>query len=158
MPPPHPNTRNCCVIIVRRKQNNFNNLLFFGYSSYFAKTSSSKKVVARLTEHDDVITRLLKGAPRLSLALGPAHARAGSGCACLVHKIWGYYYSRICPDRHLSIRQFVTFSSVPAELLFFVHISVRQFTQFIIFFYPWEAICSANTSFVVSVLMFKQLQ
>jgi len=30
-----------------------------------------------LTEHDDVITPLLRGAPRLDLALGPAPARAG---------------------------------------------------------------------------------
>jgi len=30
-----------------------------------------------LTEHDDVIKPLLRGAPRLSLALGPAPARAG---------------------------------------------------------------------------------
>jgi len=30
-----------------------------------------------LTEHDDVITPLLRGAPRLGLALGPAPARAG---------------------------------------------------------------------------------
>jgi len=29
-----------------------------------------------LTEHDDVITPLLRGAPRLGLALGPAPARA----------------------------------------------------------------------------------
>jgi len=32
-----------------------------------------------LTEHDDVITPLLRGAPRLGLALGPAPARAGPG-------------------------------------------------------------------------------
>jgi len=38
-----------------------------------------KKIVARLTEHDDVIKPLLRGAPRLSLALGPAPARAGPG-------------------------------------------------------------------------------
>jgi len=36
-----------------------------------------KKVVARLIEHVDVIKPLLTGAPRLSLALGPARARAG---------------------------------------------------------------------------------
>jgi len=30
-----------------------------------------------LTEHDDVISPLLRGAPRLGLALGPALARAG---------------------------------------------------------------------------------
>jgi len=30
-----------------------------------------------LTGHDDVITPLLRGAPRLSVALGPAPARAG---------------------------------------------------------------------------------
>jgi len=34
-----------------------------------------------LTEHDDVITPLLRGAPRLSLASGPAPARAGPGYA-----------------------------------------------------------------------------
>jgi len=32
-----------------------------------------------LTEQDDVITLLLRGAPRLGLALGPAPARAGPG-------------------------------------------------------------------------------
>jgi len=30
-----------------------------------------------LTEHDDVIKSLLRGAPRLGLVLGPAPARAG---------------------------------------------------------------------------------
>jgi len=34
-------------------------------------------IVIRLTEHDDVIKSLLKGAPRLGLPLGPASARAG---------------------------------------------------------------------------------
>jgi len=38
-----------------------------------------KKAVAQLTEHDDAIILLLRGAPRLSLALGPALARAGPG-------------------------------------------------------------------------------
>jgi len=37
----------------------------------------NKKVMARLTERDDVTTPLLRGAPRLGLALGPAPARAG---------------------------------------------------------------------------------
>jgi len=37
----------------------------------------STTIVARLTEHDDVIKSLLKGTPRLGLALGPASARAG---------------------------------------------------------------------------------
>jgi len=32
-----------------------------------------------LTEHDDVIKSLLRGVPRLGLALGPATARAGPG-------------------------------------------------------------------------------
>jgi len=32
-----------------------------------------------LTEHDDVIKSLLRGAPHLGLALGPASARAGPG-------------------------------------------------------------------------------
>jgi len=32
-----------------------------------------------LTEHDDVITPLVRGAPRLGFALGPAPARAGPG-------------------------------------------------------------------------------
>jgi len=32
--------------------------------------------ITRLTEHDDVIKPLLRGAPRLGLALGPAPARA----------------------------------------------------------------------------------
>jgi len=35
--------------------------------------------VTRLTEHDDVIKSLLRGAPCLGLALGPASARAGPG-------------------------------------------------------------------------------
>jgi len=30
-----------------------------------------------LTEHDDIMTPLLRGSPRLGLALGPAPARAG---------------------------------------------------------------------------------
>jgi len=30
------------------------------------------KIVTRLTEHDDVIKSLLRGVPRLGLALGPA--------------------------------------------------------------------------------------
>jgi len=34
-----------------------------------------KNFVPRLTEHDDVITPLLRGAPRLGLALGPALAK-----------------------------------------------------------------------------------
>jgi len=33
--------------------------------------------MARLSEHDDVIKPLLRGAPRLGLALVPAPARAG---------------------------------------------------------------------------------
>ena len=36
-----------------------------------------RKVLTRLNKHDDVITPLLRGAPCLSLALGPATARAG---------------------------------------------------------------------------------
>jgi len=39
-----------------------------------------KNVRAQLTEHDGVITPLLRGAPRLGLALGPALAKAGPGC------------------------------------------------------------------------------
>jgi len=39
-----------------------------------------KKVIVRLTEQDDVITPLLRGAPRLGLALGPALAKAGPEC------------------------------------------------------------------------------
>jgi len=38
----------------------------------------SPTIVQRLTEHDDVIKPLLKGGPRLGLALGPAPARASS--------------------------------------------------------------------------------
>jgi len=34
-------------------------------------------IVTQLTEHDDVIKSLLRGAPRLGLALAPAPARAG---------------------------------------------------------------------------------
>jgi len=37
----------------------------------------STTIVKRLTEHDDVIKSLLRGAPPLGLALGPAPARAG---------------------------------------------------------------------------------
>ena len=33
--------------------------------------------IARLTEHDDIMKLLLRGAPRLGLALGPASAGAG---------------------------------------------------------------------------------
>jgi len=61
--------------------------------------------------------------------------------------------------------QFVTFSSVPAESLFFVHISARliryclfrQFAQFVTSIYSLETFCSANTSFAVSLSMSKQL-
>jgi len=70
------------------------------------------------------------------------------------------YYSRTCLTRHRLIRQvaqIVTFSSVLEESLSFVYISVRQFAQFVTFFYPLEAFCSANTSFAVSLLMSKQL-
>ena len=41
-----------------------------------------QKVLTRLTEHDGVISPLLRGAPRLGLALGPALARAGPDCRC----------------------------------------------------------------------------
>jgi len=37
-----------------------------------------KKVIAWLTEHDDVITPLLRWAPHLALTLGPALAKAGT--------------------------------------------------------------------------------
>jgi len=36
-----------------------------------------------VTEHDDAITPLLRGAPHLGLALGPAPARAGPVYKCL---------------------------------------------------------------------------
>jgi len=42
----------------------------------------------------------------------------------------------------------------------FVYISVhliRQFVQFVTFFYPLDAFCLANASFAVSLLMSKQL-
>jgi len=39
-----------------------------------AENNFIKKVVAWLTEHDNVITKLLRGAQRLALALGPAPA------------------------------------------------------------------------------------
>jgi len=45
----------------------------------FSENLLMKKAVAQLTEHDDAIILLLRGAPRLSLALGPALARAGPG-------------------------------------------------------------------------------
>jgi len=38
---------------------------------HFAKASSAKRLLARLTEHDDVITPLLRGASRLGLAWAP---------------------------------------------------------------------------------------
>ena len=37
----------------------------------------STTIVTRLTEHDEVIKSLLRGAPRLGLALGLGPARAG---------------------------------------------------------------------------------
>jgi len=75
------------------------------------------------------------------------------------YRLFATSYSRIC-----LIRQFVTFSSVPAKSPSFVFISVhlirhrliRQFAQFVTSFYPLEALCSANTSFVISLLMSKQ--
>jgi len=36
------------------------------------------------------------------------------------------------------------------------HRLIRQFVQFVTYFYPSEAFCSANTSFAVSILMSKQ--
>jgi len=36
-----------------------------------------------LTEHNDIITTVLRGAQHLGFALGPALARAGSGCSTL---------------------------------------------------------------------------
>ena len=68
------------------------------------------------------------------------------------------FYSRICLIRHRLIHQFVTFSSVPAESLSIVYISVHlihQLAQFVTSFYPLEAFCSANTSFAVMLLMSK---
>jgi len=64
------------------------------------------------------------------------------------------------PSKVLELVSFVTFSSVPAEFLSFVYISVRlirQFAQFVTSFYPLEAFCSVNTSFAVSLLMSNQL-
>jgi len=46
-----------------------------------------------LTEHDDVIKTLLRRAPRLSLALGPAPARAGP-----VHKL--LWMLQVIPNDH----------------------------------------------------------
>ena len=40
----------------------------------------SPTILTRLTEHDDVIKSLLRGAPRQGLAFGPASARAGPDC------------------------------------------------------------------------------
>jgi len=40
-----------------------------------------KKVVEWSTEHDDIIMPLLRGVPRLRLALGPASAREGPECS-----------------------------------------------------------------------------
>jgi len=37
-------------------------------------------IVTRLTKHDDAVKSLLRGAPRLGLALGPASARTGPAC------------------------------------------------------------------------------
>ena len=45
----------------------------------------STTIVTRLTVHDDVMKSLLRGAPRLGLALGPASARAVPGYKRFVH-------------------------------------------------------------------------
>jgi len=76
MPPPHPNKISSCVIMYVVYKTTSKICRFLAIP-VFAKTFSSKKVVARLSEHDDVITPLLRGGPRLSLALGLALARAG---------------------------------------------------------------------------------
>jgi len=47
------------------------------HTGHLATTSLSKKGVTRLTEHVDVIEPLLREAPPLGLALGPAPPRAG---------------------------------------------------------------------------------
>jgi len=62
--------------------------------------------------------------------------------------------SRIC-----LIRQFVTFSSVPANFLSFAYISVHLIRHRLIrhLFLSLRSVCSANTSFAASLLMFKQL-
>jgi len=52
-------------------------VLVLHYIGYLRCTT----IVTRLTAHDDVIKALLRGAPLLGLALGPASARAGSECA-----------------------------------------------------------------------------
>jgi len=70
-------------------------------------------------------------------------------------------YRGICLIRHRLIRQFVTFSSAVSFVYISVHLSghrlIRQFAQFVTSFYPFEAFCSSNTLFAVSLLMFKQL-
>jgi len=48
--------------------------------------------MTRLTEHDDVITPLLRWAPRLGLALGPALATCQlRPCLKLLSFTWGRY-------------------------------------------------------------------
>ena len=44
----------------------------------FCKNITIKKVIARLTEHDDIIKPLFRLAPRLGLALGLGLAKAGA--------------------------------------------------------------------------------
>jgi len=44
----------------------------------------SATIVTRLTKHDDEIKSLLRGAPRLGLALGPTSARAGPDRQCWI--------------------------------------------------------------------------
>jgi len=50
---------------------------FFIFVQLFWKIIFTKKLIARLTEHDDVMAPLLRRAPRLGLALGPAPANQG---------------------------------------------------------------------------------
>jgi len=50
---------------------------FFIFVQLFWKIIFTKKLIARLTEHDDVMAPLLRRAPHLGLALGPAPANQG---------------------------------------------------------------------------------
>jgi len=50
----------------------------------------SATIATRLTEHDDVVKSLLRGAPHLGLALGPASARAGPGPSCLINLVYSW--------------------------------------------------------------------
>ena len=115
--------------------------LFWYSYSYYAKASSSK-VVAELTEHDDVITPLLRGAPCLSLALGPAECRQLRPIHLRPfvwdHFIWDHVHLRPRHLRlvHLRLHSYETFSFATTfiwdhdiwDLLIWDHINLRPYS------------------------------